>query len=193
MKLKAIEKLNSSLILSLALATTLPAFAARAQTAATPKQETAPEIVATGGAFALEKTVTAGGGGGKAAAAFSENGTTGQSSAGVRSTGGQFSLYAGFWTPDNFIPTAASAVVGGRVLTPSGAGIRNVQITIAFPSGELRTTTSSAFGYYRFAEIPVGAVYVITVSARKYTFSQPSQIRQVMDDLQDVDFVADPF
>jgi hypothetical protein len=76
-------------------------------------------------------------------------------------------------------------------LTASGAGIRNVQISITFPSGEVRTTLSSSFGYYRFADVPVGAIYVISVAAKKYSFSEPSQIRQVQDDLPDVDFVAD--
>src|SRR5687768_978823 len=75
------------------------------------------EIVASGGAFTLEKVVAAGGGTKKDAAPFNENGTTGQAAAGIRSTGGGFALYSGFWTPDSLAPTAASAVVGGRVLT----------------------------------------------------------------------------
>lgn len=149
------------------------------------------EILASGGAFTLEKAVTAGGGTGKQSASHSENGTTGQTVAGVRSTGANFSLYSGFWTPDDFTPTSATAVVGGRILTASGAGIRNVQITITFPTGEIRTTVSTTMGYYRFPEIPVGSTYVISVAAKKYSFSQPSQIRQVTDDVGDVDFIAD--
>jgi hypothetical protein len=149
-----------------------------------------PEIVASGGTFTLEKTVTAGGGIGKQSAALSESGTTGQTIAGARSTGGGFALYSGFWTPADLAPTAANAVVGGRILTSSGQGIRNVQVTIQFPTGEARTTVSTAFGYYRFADIPTGGIYVISVTAKKYTFSQSAQIRSVQDDLQDVDFVA---
>lgn len=149
------------------------------------------EIVASGGTFTLEKTVTAGGGTRKETLPMSENGTSGQAAAGVRSTGGSFSLYSGFWTPDDFAPTAASAVVGGRVLTASGAGIRNVQIMITFPSGEIQTTVSTTLGYYRFTDIPVGGTYVVTVAAKKYTFAESSQIRQISGDLQDVDFVAD--
>ena len=162
-------------------------FASRAQT----NKETEQQIVASGGTFTLEKTVTAGGGAKKELLPLSETGTTGQAVAGVKSAGGNFALYSGFWTPDDFAPTAASAVVGGRILTAYGAGIRNVQITITFPSGEMRSTVSSTFGYYRFAEIPVGGIYVITVAAKKYTFSQSTQVRTVQDDLQDVDFVAD--
>ena len=160
----------------------------RAQVKETDK---APEIVASGGQFTLEKTVTAGGGTRKETLPVSENGTTGQAIAGIKSTGGSFSLYSGFWTPEDFTPTAASAVVGGRVLTAYGAGIRNVQLTIIFPSGEARYTTSTTLGYYRFTDIPVGGTYVVTVAAKKYTFAEISQIRQVSGDLQDVDFVAD--
>ena len=161
--------------------------------AATAQEKTTqtPEIAASGGAFTLEKTVTAGGGVGKTVGAVSENGTTGQAAAGARSTGGRFSVYSGFWTPDDLAPTAANAAVGGRILTASGQGIRSVQVTIAFPTGEVRTTVSSSFGYYRFAEVPVGGIYVISVAAKKYTFSQLSQVRSVQDDLQDVDFIAD--
>lgn len=184
MKHKLIEKLNLPFILSILLIS-LFAFGARAQ-----KAETAPEIIASGGAFALEKAVTAGGGSGKQSGALSENGTTGQTVAGVRSTGGNFSLYSGFWTPDDLAPTASSVVVGGRIFTAGGLGIRNVQVTITFPSGEIRTTLSSAFGYYRFAEIPAGDIYTISVAAKKYTFGNPTQVRTVQDDLQDVDFIA---
>jgi len=162
------------------------AFPARAQ-----KIENAPEIIASGGAFTLEKAVTAGGGNAKQSSPLSESGTTGQTVAGIRSTGGQFAVYSGFWTPDGFAPTASNAVVGGRTLTASGLGIRNVQVTITFPSGAIRTAVSGSFGYYRFSDIPVGALYVISVSAKKYTFSESSQVRQVIDDLQDVDFIAD--
>ena len=186
MKYRDIKRSGLLLITASVALIFLGSFPASAQ-----KVEKSPEIVASGGTFALEKTVLAGGGSQMAQSSVNQNGTTGQTIAGVRSTGGNFSLYSGFWTPDDFAPTAANAVVGGRILTTGGAGIRNVQVTITFPSGEIRTTKSSAFGYYRFAEIPVGDIYVISVAAKKYIFSQPSQVRSVQDDLQDVDFIAD--
>ena len=154
------------------------------------KTEKQTEIIAAGGTFALEKSVTAGGGAKKEVAPLGEHGTTGQAAAGVKSTGGSFALYSGFWTPDDFAPTASSVVVGGRILTAAGQGIRNVQVTIRFPTGETRTTLSSSFGYYRFSDIPSGEIYVISVAAKKYTFANPTQIRTVQDDLQDVDFTA---
>jgi hypothetical protein len=161
-----------------------------AQEKSAPQTKPPAGIVASGGQFTLEKTVLAGGGLNKQTAPLTENATAGQTVAGLRSTAGQFSLYSGFWTPDNLSPTAAAAVVGGRILTAGGQGIRNVQVTITFPSGEIRSTVSSAFGYYRFAEIPVGHTYVVTISAKKYRFAIDSQVREVRDDLQDVDFIA---
>jgi hypothetical protein len=139
----------------------------------------------------LEKAVTAGGGLAKQGASFSEHGTTGQSIAGIKSSGGQFSLYSGFWTPEAFAPTAAEIVAGGRIKTASGKGIQNVTITVTFPSGEIRTTVSTAFGYYRFSDIPAGNTYLFSVAAKHYQFTQSTQVRSITDDVQDIDFIAD--
>jgi hypothetical protein len=150
----------------------------------------APEIIASGGTFTLEKSVVAGGGKPKLASTINETGTTGQTIAGSRSNGGGFSLYSGFWTPENFVPTAATAVVGGRVLTAGGNGIRNAFITITASNGVTQTVQSGAFGAYKFTGIAVGESYVLTVTARKYSFQQSSQIREILDDTQDINFVA---
>jgi hypothetical protein len=160
---------------------------ARGQT----KDSETQEIIASGGTFTLEKAVIAGGGAEKQILLVSENGTTGQAIAGYRSNGGAFTLYSGFWTPADLAPTAAHVVVGGQVKTADGRGIRSVLVSITFPSGEIRTAVSSSFGYYRFAEIPAGETYIISVTAKRYTFSQPTLVRQILDDTQDLDFVAD--
>lgn len=149
------------------------------------------ELRSSGGTFVLTKSVIAGGGKEKHLAPFNENGTSGQAAAGIRSSGGNFSLYSGFWTPESFAPTAATAVAGGRILTADGRGIRGVIVTILFPGGEMQRAISSNYGYYRFAEIPAGETYVFTVSAKRHTFSQPSQARQIQEDTQDIDFTAD--
>ena len=88
------------------------------------------------------------------------------------------------------VPTAATAVVGGQIKTADGRGIRNVLVTITHPNGQTQAARSGSFGYYRFAEIPVGETYVISVTAKKYIFSQPTQIRTVQEDVQDIDFIA---
>jgi hypothetical protein len=149
------------------------------------------EIQSSGGAFSITKTVVAGGGRAMQNAPASVSATVGQTAAGKTSTGGQFKLYSGFWTPDDFTPTAAEVTVGGRVSTADGNGIRNIVITIVFPTGETRAARSASFGYYNFTGIPVGGTYIISVSGKRYTFTQASVVRAIEGDTQDVNFIAD--
>jgi hypothetical protein len=92
MKFKNFEKFDLFFFVITVILILIFAVFAKAQS----NQITAPEIIATGGSFTLEKAVIAGGGLEKEAAAFNEHGTTGQGIAGVKSNGGQFSLYGGF-------------------------------------------------------------------------------------------------
>lgn len=186
MKGKNIQTFDLVFFVIITIMILLLAAMARAQTDTVPE-----EIKASGGTFTLEKTVTAGGGVNKTTSPLSENGTTGQTVAGGKSTGGNFMLYHGFWTPDIFAPTSANAVIGGRVSTADGSGIKNAAIIIIFPTGEMRTARSSSFGYYSFTDIPVGAAYSFSVSAKRYTFSQPTVIRTIEDDTRDINFIAD--
>jgi hypothetical protein len=88
-------------------------------------------------------------------------------------------------------PTAASVTVGGRVKTADGRGIRNVIVTITFPSGEQRSVVSGALGYYRFSDVPAGETYVFTVVAKRYSFTQPSLLRNIAGDDNGIDFIAE--
>lgn len=87
-------------------------------------------------------------------------------------------------------PTAASVIVGGRVTTASGSGIRNVLVTLTASNGDSRTVLTGKSGVYRFAGVSAGETYIISVRAKRYTFSKPSQVRTVVEDLTDVDFVS---
>ena len=148
------------------------------------------EVVATGGTFALEKTVIGGGGTEKQLAPVGENGTAGQAIAGQRSSGGLFSIYSGFWTPDAFIPTAANVSVGGRIINQYGIGIPNVTITLAAASGDFKVARSSTLGYYTFDGVEVGATYLVTVSSKRYTFDEPARAVHVADQVTNADFVG---
>jgi hypothetical protein len=50
---------------------------------------------------------------------------------------------------------------------------------------------TSAFGKYRFDNIPTGQTYIVTVRARRHNFAIPTRMVSVMDDLSNVDFVGD--
>lgn len=85
----------------------------------------------------------------------------------------------------------SSVTVAGRIITANAKGIRNVLVTLTAADGETRVVQTGAGGYYRFAEVPAGETYTISVSAKNYTFNQNSQIRNVFGDTQNIDFTAD--
>ncbi|HEX8370760.1 MAG TPA: carboxypeptidase regulatory-like domain-containing protein [Pyrinomonadaceae bacterium] len=89
-------------------------------------------------------------------------------------------------------PALKSALipVGGRVMTADGTGIRNVTVSITLPGGETRTTLSGASGHYRFEEIPVGETYILKVSAKRFNFSEPMRTKQIFEDANNIDFIA---
>ena len=88
------------------------------------------------------------------------------------------------------IALAASAQVGGRVVDGKGNGIPRVSVMIS--GGELTDplyATTNSFGRYSF-DVPVGQTYFVTVSSRKYTFENPTQIVTVNDNITNEDFIA---
>lgn len=87
--------------------------------------------------------------------------------------------------------TAASVSVGGRVTMGKDRGIRNVLISMTDSNGQVRTVLTGAFGYYRFADVAAGESYIISVSAKRFTFSQQSQLLTINEETDDINFVAD--
>ena len=144
-----------------------------------------------GGGFTITQSAIASGGQNAAGGAFSLDGTIGQSVAGNALSGSPFAVTSGFWNFSPLAPTAASVSIGGRVRTADGRGIRNVFVRLTAPSGETRSALTTPFGYYRFNEISVGETYIISVSAKRFTFRQPTIVRAVFEEVSDLDFVAD--
>ncbi len=93
---------------------------------------------------------------------------------------------------DASIPTAANVAVGGRVLTNTGTGISRSNVTLTDGAGNIRTATTNLLGYYKFEEVQAGATYILTVSNKKYLFTNSPRVITVQDNLADVDFVASP-
>ena len=148
----------------------------------------------SGGDFTITQSVVASGGGQNSAGGnFSLDGTTGQSIAGNALNGSPFAVTSGFWNFTPLAPSAASSLISGRILAANGNGIRNVLISLTNAgSGEIRFARSSAFGYYRFEEVPVGESYILRVSAKRYVFTPDTRIVVLLDELTDVDFTALP-
>jgi hypothetical protein len=105
--------------------------------------------------------------------------------------------YDGLTTSTNactpLITTAANASISGRVLTAGGVAIRNAEMVLTGNSLEtpLRVSTSS-FGYYTFDGLTVGETYVLTVNSRRFTFQVPSRVISLIDNVADLDFIAEP-
>lgn len=95
-----------------------------------------------------------------------------------------------FWTAGEPVaPTAANVSVSGRVFA-EGQGLRNAIVTITDSTGATRSTRTSSFGYYSFADVAVGREYVVSVAGKGHTF-QPRLVT-VNDNVAGLDFIAEP-
>jgi hypothetical protein len=92
----------------------------------------------------------------------------------------------------NAVPTAATAVISGRIFDIYGGAVKDVIVSVIDSAGVTRSTRTNNFGAYRFTELTVGESYVITVRSRRYTFASDTRIVVLMDDLSDQDFTAIP-
>lgn len=87
--------------------------------------------------------------------------------------------------------TAGDATITGRVLGDDGRGeFRSIVYIADAATGIVRSTMTNPFGYYRFAELEVGKVYVISVSNKRFQY-EPRAVN-LTDDFADVDFVPNP-
>lgn len=144
----------------------------------------------SGGQFAVTQSVIAGGGAASNGGNFGVTGTIAQTNAGDNSSGGQFLLKSGFWQAD-FAPTAANVSVSGKVTTADGSGIKNARLTLTGVNGNTQTAVTGAFGYFNFAEVPVGETYILTVHSKRFTFAGGTLVLFLAEGVNDVIFIAD--
>jgi adhesin HecA-like repeat protein len=86
------------------------------------------------------------------------------------------------------VVSAAGVHVAGRVTNTGGMGIANARLTISGPGGQKLAITNS-FGYFSFDDIEAGSSYLITVQAKRYSFTP--QLIQVTDSMSDLAFTSD--
>ena len=120
--------------------------------------------------IAIEQSVLATGGGTSTAGVYKVEMTAAQSVAGQQAAQSPYSIHAGFWNAQPLSPSAADAVVSGRVTTGFGQGIRNVRISMSSGDGQLRYALTSSMGFYRFDDVPVGQTYIIEISSKRFRF-----------------------
>lgn len=147
--------------------------------------------IATGGSYTLDQSVIATGGGTSTAGSYKVEMTAGQSVAGQQAAQSPYSVHAGFWNAQPLAPSAANAVVSGRVTTASGQGIRNVRISMAAGDGQLRYAVTGSFGFYRFDDVPVGQTYIMEIRSKRFRFEPSTRVITIMEDLADVSFTAE--
>ncbi len=88
-------------------------------------------------------------------------------------------------------PTAADATLAGRVTSANGRAVSGARVLLNNGSGEIRTATTNPFGYYRFDGIEAGRTVVVSISSKRYRFSNPVQVINLGDNAFDVNFVSD--
>ncbi|MBS1792523.1 MAG: carboxypeptidase regulatory-like domain-containing protein [Acidobacteria bacterium] len=88
------------------------------------------------------------------------------------------------------VPTAANVSLSGRVADAAGQGLSRVRVSLTAADGTIRYATTNSFGYYRFDDVPSGAIYTLSVSGSRYQFAQPTRVIEVNDTLADLDFTA---
>ena len=81
-------------------------------------------------------------------------------------------------------PTAAPVDVTGRVFSQeTGMAVYNARVEMVDSSGQTRVAITNPFGYFRFTEVPSGATYTFTVSAKAY--QTQSIVRSITDEITD--------
>ena len=149
----------------------------------------------TGGIYDLSHNVISGGGEGSANAAanYRLDGTLGQAIAGTTSTGALYNLHGGFWFGQPLAPTAAAVTITGRILNTDGGFARRVTVILTdSATGEIRSARPSAFGFYRFEDIPVGRIYTVRAESKNFLFTPDSYVFSLVDARDDLDFTAVP-
>jgi Carboxypeptidase regulatory-like domain len=88
-------------------------------------------------------------------------------------------------------PTAADAVLGGRVTAANGRGVSGARLNLTSGSGQTLTAITNGFGYYRFAGIQAGQTVQIGISSKRHRFPVSQQVVFLVDNAFDVNFVAE--
>jgi hypothetical protein len=90
-------------------------------------------------------------------------------------------------------PTAATALVSGRIRDVNGKSVSRVTITLTnLSNGEAFTTRTNLFGRYTFEDMPTGQNYLISASSKRHVFSLNEVVINLLEDLTDANFTAIP-
>jgi hypothetical protein len=88
-----------------------------------------------------------------------------------------------------FVITAPTVPVGGRLIAPGKRGVGNARVTMTGADGIPRHALTNPFGYYRFHDVQVGEVYTFAVESKQYSFAP--QAVYIGEERGDLDFIAE--
>lgn len=87
-------------------------------------------------------------------------------------------------------PSAGEAAISGRVTDAYGRAISSAAITVYDTLGTSRIVYTNTFGYYTMKDLDAGETYIVSVSARRHTFANPTIVVDLSDSVDGADFRA---
>lgn len=88
----------------------------------------------------------------------------------------------------NFIPTAANVSISGKIFAADGNAVSGATVVLTNQNGLSRTLRSNSFGIFRFDEVEIGQVYVVSIKSKGSRFA--SRVISVADEITDLNFTA---
>jgi Tol biopolymer transport system component len=96
-----------------------------------------------------------------------------------------------FILASNAAPTAANSSILGRIVDAKNNGISRVTVTALNTStGEMRSTQTNSFGFYRFDELATAQVYIVSAQSRRYRFTPESHYINLFDEQSETHFTT---
>lgn len=93
--------------------------------------------------------------------------------------------------PNQFVLTAASGTVSGRIINSTGRGLKDVKLTAtALSTGAKFYATPDSYGNYRFSDLPVNDNYLIQAKSRFFRFEPESKVVTLNGDFANLDFTV---
>ncbi|MEQ1923371.1 MAG: SdrD B-like domain-containing protein, partial [Pyrinomonadaceae bacterium] len=88
-------------------------------------------------------------------------------------------------------PLSSEVSVSGRVMTSEGRGVVNAVVSLIEANGNVRNVQTGRWGYFSFNNVEDGQTVIVSVRSRRFTFSQPTQVISLTNNVVDLNFVAD--
>jgi hypothetical protein len=86
--------------------------------------------------------------------------------------------------------TASDAAISGRVTDAYGRAISSAAISVQDITGVPKFVYTNTFGYYSVKGLEVGQTYILSVTARRFTFANPTMLINLGDNVEGANFVA---